>query len=445
MQYTNFITAIDLGTSRMVGIVGIKNPTGSISIIAHEVENSGTCIRRGCVYNVEETANKVKHLIQKLENKLHGTKIGKVYVGVGGMSLHSIDHTVPHILGEDGIVSENTIDSLYKECQQFRPDMLDVLAAVSPTYYIDNQVVDNPVGVPGNKIEARYKLIVARPSLRSYILSSIRDRAKIEIAGILVSPLAMADVVLTADEKNLGCALIGFGAGVTTLTIYKGGKLEALSVIPLGSHLITKDIMNLRIVETEAERLKCAYGSAIMDKDDDSAIQVSSADGVGLREIPLSDFNNIIEARIGEILENVYARLEETGLKNELGAGVIITGGGATLKNLTEVIRERLKVGVRCSSVRKGIVSSGDIDPVNSEYAVAIGLLMQGTENCAIPQEKSTDPQPTLFGHLEEEEVPKPTAEPKKPKSPKEKKGGLFSGWRTKVDNMTKDLFDGEL
>lgn len=443
MQYTNFIAAIDLGTSHMVGIVGIKNPGGTLSIIAHEVENSGTCIRRGCVYNVEETANKVKRLIQKLEIKLQGAKIGKIYVSVGGMSLRSMNHTVPRILGEDGIVSEETINSLYKECQAFRPDMLDVLAAVSPTYYVDNQPVENPVGVPGSKIEARYKLIVARPSLRSYIISSIRDRAKIEIAGILVSPLAMADVVLSADEKNLGCALIGFGAGVTTLTVYKGGNLASLSVIPLGSNLITKDIMSLHIVESEAERLKRTYGSAIQEKDKETNIEVSSADGIGLREIPLINFNNIVEARICEILENVYARLGETGLINELGAGVVITGGGSALKNLTEVIRERLKVDVRCSATRKGIISSGDINAANPELAVAIGLLQQGKDNCAIPM--PVEPQPVLFDIPEEPVKKQPEPKAQKPQKPqKEKQGGLLHGFKERVGIFTKGLFDEE-
>lgn len=446
MQYTNFITAIDLGTSHLVGIVGIKNPGGTISVIAHEVESSATSIRRGCVYNVEETANKVKRLILKLENKLHGAKIGKVYVGIGGMSLRSVNHIVPHILGEEGIVSEETIELLYKECQKYRPDMLDVLAAVSPTYYVDNQPVANPVGVPGNRVEAHYKLIVARPSLRSYIISSIRDRAKIEIAGILVSPLAMSDVVLSPDEKNLGCALIGFGGGVTTLTVYKGGNLQALSVIPLGSNLITKDIMSLHIVETEAERIKRAYGSAVMEKDNETSIQVSSADGVGLREILLADLNNIVEARIREILENVFARLEETGLKGELGAGVVITGGGSALKDLADAIRERLKVDVRSSAVRKGIVSSGDINPGNPEFAVAIGLLMQGTENCAAPAPAEPESQTELFD-IPVENIKRPSSqEPQKPKPQKVRKEGtgLFGRIKKGMDDMAKGLFDNE-
>lgn len=445
MQHTNFIVAIDLGTSHMTGLVGVKNPGGTLSIIAHEVEGSETCIRRGCVYNVKETANKIKRLILKLENKLQGVKIGKVYVGVGGMSLRSIDHVVPHLLGEDEIVSEETVASLYQACLSYRPDMLDVLAAVSPTYYIDNQPVGNPVGIPGRKIEARYKLIVARPSLRSYIINSFKNLTHIEIAGILVSPLALADVILSEDEKDLGCALIGFGAGVTTLNIYKGGKLESLSVIPLGSNLITKDIMSLHVVEAEAERIKCAYGSAIVDRDNESTISISSADGVGLREIPLIDLNEVIEARVRELLGNVFARLDESGLRTELGGGVIITGGGSALKDLTEAIREELQTNVRCATTRKGIVSSGDINPAGSEYAVAIGLLMQGTENCALPLPEQPDPQPRLFDTPEEPVTKQAAPEPKKQKPAKEKhKGGLFDGWKKKVDNMTKGLFDDD-
>jgi len=235
------------------------------------------------------------------------------------------------------------------------------------------------------------------------------------------------------------------------LTVYKGGNLEALSVIPLGSGLITKDIMSLHIIEAEAERIKCAYGNALPEKDLESRIQISSADGVGLRDISLADLNNIVEARIREILENVYARLEETGMKEELGAGVVITGGGSALKNLTEAIRERLKVDVRCSAARKGIINSGDINPGNPEYAVAIGLLAQGTENCAIPAPEEPLPQAGLFNDFDEvssRPVTKepPRSKPQKQKTPKPQKQGLglFDRLKKGMDNMANGLFDNE-
>lgn len=437
MGYTDFIAAIDLGTSRMVGMVGKKNEQGVLSIIAYEVENSATCIRRGCVYNVEETANKIKRLVRKLENKLQGATIAKVYVGVGGQSIKTIEHTVPKVLGSDGVVTEEIIKSLYEECCNYRPDMLDVLAAVSPIYYLDDKPELNPVGVPCNRIEARYKLIVGRPSLKRNIQKSIEERAQIEIAGVIVSPLALASAVLTDDERDLGCALIGFGAGVTTLTIYKNNQLKNVTVIPFGSNLITKDITSLHLVESEAERLKITYGSAVMDPEADQIIQINSADGMGMRDLKMADLNNIVEARIEEILENVYARLDDVGMNNSLGAGIVITGGGAALKNLQDVIRKRLNLPVRYGATRKSLLEPREPLAGNPEYAVGIGLLLQGTKNCAtyIPpkSEPVVDPEP----------VQKAVPTPQPPKPPK-KKGSLFGGWGKKIDDMTKSLFDDE-
>ena len=448
MAYTDFIAAIDLGSSHMVGMVGTKGPSGALSIIAYEVENSETCIRRGCVYNVEGTAFKIKRLLQKLETKLHGSKIGKVYVGIGGQSLRTIDHTVPRILGAEGVVTEEIIQALFKECNEYHPDLLDVLGAVSPVYFLDEKPEPDPVGIPCSRIEARYKLVVGRPSLKRYVLNSIEDRARVEIADLIVSPLALGDVVLTDNEKDLGCALIGFGAGVTTLTVYKAGKLVNLSVIPFGGNLITRDVTSLHLVEAEAERVKLTYGSAMMGTDNEMTIQVSSADGMGLREIKLADLNNVIEARVKEILENVYARLEATGLINGLGAGIVITGGGAALKNLPELIRDRLKMDVRYSTVRKGVVENGEMVANNPQYAVAVGLLMKGTENCAmyIPP-KPVDPEPVqVEEEVEPEQKKVVTPEPPKKKPEKEKKKGpgLFGTWKRNIDNMAKGLFDDE-
>ena len=445
MAYTDFIAAIDLGTSHMVGMVGTKNATGALSIIAYEVENSGTCIRRGCVYNVKETASKIKRLILKLENKLGGTKIGQVYVGLGGQSLRSIEHTVCKVLGTEGVVTEEIIDSLYQECKDYRPDMLTVLDVVSPSYFLDDKPESNPVGVPC--IEARYKLIVGRPSLKLNIVNSISEQAKIEIAGILVSPLALGDVVLSDNEKDLGCALIGFGAGVTTISVYKGGKLASLSVVPFGGNLITKDITNLRVVESEAERLKITYGSAKADRDNDMTIQVSLADGMGLREIKLAELNGVIEARMDEILENVYARLEATGLMSVLGAGIVITGGGAALKNLPAVMSERLKMEVRYSAVRKGVVASGDLVVAsNPEYAVAVGLLAKGTKNCALYIPPKPEPKPEPKVELEPTVEPIVEPEPIKEKPKKEKKEKKGFGWKPKtwIDTFGKTLFDDD-
>lgn len=402
MAYSDFIAVIDLGTAHLVGMVGTKNPnSGLLTIIAHEVENSGTGIRRGTVFNIEETAASIKRLIKALNIKLNGGKIAKVYVGIGGQSIHSIDHSVIKEVVEEGVVTEEIKDILLEECRAYNPKGLDVLDIVSPTYYVDNKLESNPVGIPFKKIEARYKLIVGRPSLRRHIESSIADRAQVKVAGIFISPLALADVVLSDDEKQLGCALIDFGAGVTSLTVYKGGNLVNLCVIPFGGHLITRDLTSLSLIESEAERIKITYSSAIVDKEDESSVQVNSIDGVGVRELRMMDINYVVESRINEILENVFAQLEADDTLKTLGAGIIITGGASNLRNLVETMQKRLKMEVRYATLRKGVLERNDLIASDMNYAVAIGLLMQGDENCALVV---APPKPeVLFPDLEEE------------------------------------------
>lgn len=439
MTHTDYIVAIDLGTSHLVGMVGQKNSSGTMSILAWEIEDSASCIRRGCVYNVEETAQRVHRLILKLQNKLSsklpGFRIEKVYIGVGGQSLRSIDHAEVRTISADEVVTEDDINALDEQCQSYRPDMLDVLGISSPVYYLDDKYAQNPVGIPCKRIEARFKLIVGRPSIRKFIVSSI-ERAKISLAGIIVSPLALADVVLSQNEKDLGCALINFGAGVTSVVVYRGGNLIHLSVIPFGGKLITKDLMNLHLVETEAERVKITYGSALLDKNKEGMISLGATDGAGMREIEQSEINMIVEARAKEIVENVYARVEATNEMDSLGAGIILTGGASALKNLQELIQDRFKQSVRYASIRKKWLENSEEMLGNPDYMTAISLLIKGTENCAsyiVPKAVEI-----VEDEDEEEEDVKEKVKPEKPKKPKTPKESKMPN----LFNKLKGLFD---
>ena len=191
--YTNFIAAIDLGTSHIIGMVGEKSPSGILSIVAEEKEISEGCIKRGYIYNVEETAMRVKRLIRKLETKLQGTKIEQVYVGIGGQSLHTIDYTVSKILGGKGTVSEEVLSELEQDAHEYRPDTLDVLSVVSPTYMLDGNIEFDPLGHTCNRLEAIYKLVVGRPSLRLNLMKAIEEKCKIKIAGMFM-PLGQTSI-----------------------------------------------------------------------------------------------------------------------------------------------------------------------------------------------------------------------------------------------------------
>ncbi|WP_280765931.1 cell division protein FtsA [Parabacteroides sp. PFB2-10] len=405
MAYRDFIAVIDLGTSRLIGMVGQKDrATGVIRVLASDSEEAGGAIRRGIIFNIEETAAKIKRLVKKLEANLKGGKIAKVYVGVGGQSLHSIDYSVVKEMMEESVLTEDIKDMLLEDCRTYQPKGWHVYGIVSPTYYVDGKLEQNPVGVPFNKVEVHYKLIVGRPSIRRHIENSI-ERTGLELAGILISPLALSDAVLGEDEKKLGCALIDFGAGVTSVTVLKGGKLEKLAVIPLGGNLITKDLTSLHLVESEAERIKVDYGNAVADLESDETIRVHSADGVGLSGIKLAEINYVIESRVKEILENVYARLGSEEVLKGLGAGLVITGGGSDMRNLMETMHKRLKMDIRWATLRQDLQDDEAIP--TPEYYVSIGLLSQGSINCAYvpPVVSQAPPKEESLFPVDEEEI----------------------------------------
>ncbi len=476
MAYTDFIAVIDLGSFHMVGMVGKKNENDILSIIAYDVEKSESCIRRGCVYNVEETANKIKRLILKLENKLKGSRIGKIYIGVGSKSIRTIDHTVSKVLGAEGEVTSAVLKQLEDECRTYQPSMLDVLEVTSPVYLLDGKEENEPLGISCSRIEARYKLIVAQPMIRRSIMTNIAERIKIPIAGIIVAPSALADLVLTPTDKQ-GAVLIDFGAGVTSVTIFKNGRLAALAVVPLGVGLITRDIMSsLRVSEMEAERLKRTYGSALpLDRDkEQQKIEIRKMDDFRSQEMLLADLNEIIEARSREIVKNAYARLEDAGVAKELGFSVTIAGCGAALSNLREAVSECFGMEVHYPLIRKGTIdSSVEMVANNPDFTTAVALLLQGKENCALLQEPKAEAKVTRIpvkGTSEGSAVPKTGGNPvtfekevpSRPAAPAQesrqtaeqeqsqassvtKKSGWWEKLKEKVDSTTGDLFNGDI
>lgn len=449
MTETNIIAAIDLGSSQIVGMVGKKDASGVLSIIAYEMEKSDSCIRRGGVYNINDTAGKIIRLVRKLENKLKDVQIAKLYIGVGGQSLRTINHSVSKVLGS-GVVTEEVLSELDQECCGYKPELLHVLEIVPPVYYLDNKQEDHPVGMGCSRIEAHYKLVVGQPALRNNVTVNMMNQNNIpwKVAGVVVAPLALAELILTEQEKEKGCALIDFGAGVTSVTMYKGGKLAGLYVIPLGSQLITRDLMTLNLSEREAERVKRTYGSALWEKDNgQQTVTVDMADGLHSGEIKLSDINQVVEARSREIMENIYARLEDAGVAKEPGYSLVIAGGGNTLKNLREALSERFKMEVRYASVRKDLIAEGEMIANNPDYMMAAALLRKGTENCAkLASQTEKKPEPVI-DEKPVEPIVKPVPEEPKVDKPAEGNGSAsgLSGKKAggkKKDNKGPGLFD---
>ena len=380
---SDYIVAIDLGTSHITGIVGEKKTDGKFSIVAYEAVETDTCLHRGIIYNSDNTTTHIGNLLRKLEGRLKGNFIDKVYVGVGGQSLRTIDHIETMEIADGAPVTEADIAALKQRCEKFKPDIGDVIGVAPPVYDMDGRKDMEADGVLCKQLEAHYKLVVGRAMIRFSINNCIEAIPEKELAGILVAPLALADAVLSPTDKELGCVLVDFGAGVTSVTIYKGGTLQHLCVIPLGGKLITRDLTSRQLSEADAEKLKRGKGSsAILQKEDENERVIIAMEGAKDREMKLSDINVIIEARAKEIVENVDAQICKVIDYSQLGEGIVLAGRAAELTNLSELLKEKSGVKTRFSTIQNGLVEGADEMLGNPLYMMAISLMLKGTEPC---------------------------------------------------------------
>jgi len=449
MIQSEYIAALDLGTSKMIAMVGRKDVNGILSVEASEKIDSGSCMRKGYVYNVEDAGKKVEQLISKMNNRL-SPKIEKVYVGIGGQSIQM--ETYKAIRQVDGIVDEATLNSMKDECDKYDPELYNVIEVLSPEYYLDGHLTASPKGLECKSMEAHYKLILGRFSIENNLRASIEKKANLKIAGCFTTPIASAEAVLTEREKELGCALVEFGAGVTYVSVYKNSFLKHLVTIPIGGNVITKDISTMNILEDEAENLKINWGSAFVELDDQAKIEEHP-------QIKIKDLNAVIEARLNEILANALAQIELSGFNKEnLGAGIIITGGGSKLKRIADVFHKKSDMEVRPATIKKSLVNQA-VDWANDNSKTAIiGLLSLGKENCAGPApitEPDEKGQFDIFGKPEvgvKQGVNTPSGGGKRkmptPNPGSSSKPGFFNkftgGFVKAVESASKSLFDEE-
>ena len=383
MELTEFIAAIDLGSSKIIGALGVcsKDVTGSVTVYAIEHEESGSCIKRGCIQNVEDAAGKVKSVINKLQYKTH-SEISKIYVGIGGQSLYTINHKEIISFDEDTQITDPIINSIKESCLKVIIPGKDVLDVVPTDYVIDGTKIEKPVGVYGARIEANVKLIIGRSNLKKNI-QRMAEKLQIPIAGIILSPIAAASV-LSEPEKRLGCTLIDFGAATTTISFYKDAVLRHLAVIPIGGNTVTKDITSLRVLEDKAEDIKKTFGTASPEytEDDDKLLKAKNSANTDALELPMRTIHDVVLSRYDEIMENVLNQARLAGFKQQ-PASYVITGGGANMKGLPELIRSKTgseaKKAIFPTAVMSKVHNDCDSDPTLS---VLVGMLLSGTENC---------------------------------------------------------------
>jgi cell division protein FtsA len=439
MTSSGFTVVIDLGTSRIKGVMGRRNDNGVISVITSGSIDAGNSIRRGMVYNIEQAGANVQKLVRMLENS-SDRKIGRVYVSLAGQSLHTLEYNEMRQLPA-GMVTEEVVSQLRSAAEQYQPDLKRNYQVADVEYYIDDKPERSPVGVTGSQIEAGFELIVGRPNLMNNIEKSITAKTALEIAGYVVGPTAAAAIALTDEEKELGCAFIDFGAGTTTLSVYKEGILRRMVVIPFGGRSITRDICALNFTENDADQLKIKFGKAMETHEG----PIFTSPFSSKPDVDLAELNKVIGMRLDEIIANIREQISLSGYEGQLGAGVVITGGASLLKNLDLYLGQKLKMAVRRATARKTMINNAPELTSDPAFTLVLGMLLSAGEDCEkimVEQPlESGDEEPSSSSGWPWRSRPEREKKPKKEKVKKEKSEKTEGGFLSKMEDMFGNIF----
>lgn len=382
MPAKDFIVAIELGSSRLRGIAGRKNSDGSITISAVASDDSSTYIRKGIVYNIEKTVQSITNIVNKLKTVLN-REISQVYVGVGGQSILSVKNEITRDLAKDTIVTQQMVNELMDANRNKAYADKEILDVAIQEYKVGNDLQSDPAGIQADRLTGNFLNILWRKTFYDK-LNDCFDRAGINIAELDIAPLALADCILDDTAKRAGCLLVDLGADTTTMLVYHKNILRHIAVIPLGGKNITKDISSLNNDDMEtAEKMKIKYGCAYTEvQDRDKTLEYSiDVD----HKVSSVKFQQVVEARMQEIIENVWAQVPPE-YQDKLNGGIVLTGGGANLRNIETAFRKRTKIEKVTTAlfIRDTVNSNGkgNTVPHDGTMNTLLGLMMKGDINC---------------------------------------------------------------
>lgn len=374
------IAAVDIGTTKIVAIVGRKIENGQIDILGvGKTPSKG--VKKGVVLNIEETVSAIRTAVEKAQ-AIANVPLSDVYVGIAGQHIKTIKNKSQ--ITKDSFDSEITqsdvrelINNMYKTSLEAGEEIIDVL----PQNYIVNGEIDvlNPVGITGNRLEANFHVIIGQITSANNIKKSIK-RVGLNINSLIYEPLASAEAVLNDDEKKLGVALVDIGGGTTDVAIYYNDTLYHTAIIPFGGDAVTNDIKEgCLILDRYAEALKLQYGSALADlAQHNKFVSVPGIRGREPKEVSCKNLARIIQARMEEIVDAIHFETKASGVADKLGAGVVITGGGSLLKNLSQLISYKMNMDVRLGCPNEYVSDDVEVDITHPSYSTAVGLLLKG-------------------------------------------------------------------
>lgn len=394
---TKYIIALEIGSSAIKAAAAkiAASSRDTLSLLAIEEQPISAIVPRGRIQNVEEVTHHVKEVLDKLAStpEVYPRQIVGVRVGVGGRSLATAKTSIKLKLPNECEITENIIKRLYDEAAMRIPEGREVLDIIPTRFTVDDQATPRPKGSFGNSISADFTLVYCDSVNVKNLKRVINERLGLNIEYLVVRPLAIANLVLTGDDTMPGCMLADIGAETTTVSIFKNGHLQYISTIPIGSKHITSDLaQGLGIVEERAEQTKISFGTAVNDltKNDPEQARI----------------DNIVMARVTEIVANIFAHIEFAGYKpKDLSAGIIITGRGTKLRNFGLRLESYSGMKVRSAHVPHVIrVTDSSINTIDN-----IDLISVAYDNAALDLD---DPQVRYVTEPKPEPKPEPVEQP---------------------------------
>ena len=403
-----YIAAIEVSSSKIVAAIGKTKGNGHLDVMAveHESTHEG-CVRYGIIQNLEETSTIVSRLITRLEQRTNilPRKVKSVIVGLGGRSLKNITKEVSLSLPEDTEINDEILHRLQDQALHAAIDnTLEVVDAVPRSFKVGNSQTSSPKGMIGDHISGIFDLIVCRPELKRNIRRTIIDKLHLEVDGFVVTAMATGHLILSPEEKRLGCMLVDIGSETTTVTIYQKGSLHYFATLPMGGRNITRDIASLGVVDAKAEEIKITSGNALAE---------NNVPNLTINGLKLTDISNMVTARSEEIVANIVSQIEYAGIKDsDLPGGIICIGGGARMKGILELLENESGI-----SVRRGVVpeyvhiddsKATSVETLQVASVMYAGATLTDKESLIMPERAPMPSNGVLpFETEEEEEKPK--------------------------------------
>lgn len=375
---SRIIVGLDIGTSKVVAIVGELNPDGDLEIIGIGSHKS-TGLKKGVVVNIESTVQSIQRAVEEAE-LMAGCHIETVYVGIAGSHISSLNsHGIVAI--KDREVMEQDLERVIDAAQAVAiPADQKVLHILPQEYLIDDQEgVKEPLGMSGVRLEAKVHLVTCAVNAAQNIEKCIR-RCGLDVEDIILEQLASSYAVLTDDEKELGVCMVDIGGGTTDIAIFSEGAIQHTGVIPIAGDQVTNDIaMALRTPTPHAEEIKIKYACALAKlTGDDESIKVPSVGDRKPRHLSRQSLAEVVEPRYDELFTLVQAELRRSGYEDLVAAGIVLTGGTSKMEGVVELAEEIFHMPVRLGSPQ-GVRGLSDI--VNNPiYSTGVGLLQYGLQ-----------------------------------------------------------------